>query len=161
MRGFFMLKIFSLSDFIQFQLYKLRFFDKKIVFTNGCFDIVHNGHLDYLKKSSLLGDILIVGLNSDDSVSRLKGTSRPINNFQSRSTFLSYLSFVDFIIPFDDDTPYNLIQAILPDVLVKGADYSIENIVGADIVLANGGEVITIELLSGYSTTSIINKIKF
>lgn len=156
-----MLKIFSLSDFIQFQLYKLRFFDKKIVFTNGCFDIVHNGHLDYLKKSSLLGDILIVGLNSDDSVSRLKGTSRPINNFQSRSTFLSYLSFVDFIIPFDDDTPYNLIQAILPDVLVKGADYSIENIVGADIVLANGGEVITIELLSGYSTTSIINKIKF
>lgn len=156
-----MSKIFSLSDFIQFQLYKLRFFDKKIVFTNGCFDIVHNGHLDYLKKSSLLGDILIVGLNSDDSVSRLKGTSRPINNFQSRSSFLSYLSFVDFIIPFDDDTPYKLIQAIVPDVLVKGSDYAIENIIGADIVLANGGEVITIELLSGYSTTSIINKIKF
>ncbi len=155
-----MSKIFLLEDFVSSVLYKLRFFCKKIVFTNGCFDIVHVGHLDYLRKASFWGDVLIVGLNTDSSVARLKGKDRPVNKLESRALFLSYFSFVDYIIPFEEDTPINLIKAVTPDVLVKGSDYKYENIVGADWVTANGGQVVTIDLVEGYSTSNIINKIK-
>lgn len=153
-------KIYVLDEFLQKPFAYLRFFEKKIVFTNGCFDIVHNGHLDYLKKASQLGDVLIVGVNTDESIKRLKGANRPINTIQNRLNFLSYLYFVDYIIPFEDDTPIRLIQSITPDVLVKGADYNINEIVGYDWVVSHGGEVKTIQLLEGFSTSSIINKIK-
>ncbi len=155
-----MSKFLTLDLFLSNKLYYLRFFNKKIVFTNGCFDIVHIGHLDYLKKASLLGDVLIVGLNSDSSIKKLKGVNRPINLLNHRAQFLSYFYFVDFIIPFDEDTPIHLIQTIKPNVLVKGSDYTIENIVGYDFVISNGGQVVTIDFLEGFSTSSIINKIK-
>lgn len=134
--------------------------NKKIVFTNGCFDILHAGHITYLKKAKELGDLLVVGVNSDDSVRRLKGLSRPINSLNDRCLLLSALEFVDFVIPFEEDTPYELIKAIAPDVLVKGGDYDIEDIVGKDIVQANGGRVITIPLVEGKSTTGIIDKLR-
>ena len=130
----------------------------KVVFTNGCFDILHLGHLDYLGKASALGCKLIVGLNTDASVKRLKGTSRPINNEHTRAMMLANLAIVDAIVLFEDDTPHDLIQRIVPNVLVKGSDYCVEEIVGRDIVLENGGAVITIDLLEGYSSTSIIEK---
>jgi len=133
---------------------------QKIVFTNGCFDIIHQGHIDYLSKAKDLGDILIIGLNSDSSISRIKGDSRPIIDEQSRAILLAALNFTDAIILFDEDTPYNLINALQPDILVKGADYKPEDIVGADIVLANGGSIETIEFLEGFSTSKIIKKIK-
>ncbi len=155
-----MSKIVSLDLFISSTLNYLRFFNKKIVFTNGCFDIVHNGHLDYLKKASFMGDVLVIGLNSDSSIAKLKGNTRPINSLINRAVFLSYFTFIDYIIPFDDDTPINLIQAINPNVLVKGSDYTIDNIVGADYVISKGGHVVTIDFLEGFSTSSIINKIK-
>jgi rfaE bifunctional protein nucleotidyltransferase chain/domain len=132
--------------------------NKKIVFTNGCFDIIHPGHISYLYESKKLGDILIIGLNSDDSVKRLKGDSRPINNQNDRAIVLSALKPVDYVVLFDEDTPYNLINAIKPDVLTKGGDYIAENIVGYDIVTHNGGEVIILNFVDGKSTTSIINK---
>ena len=132
----------------------------KIVFTNGCFDILHLGHLDYLGKASELGHKLIVGLNTDACVKRLKGASRPINNQQARAMALANLSIVDAVVLFKEDTPYELIQRIVPNVLVKGSDYSVEEIVGHDIVLENGGSVIPIDLLEGYSTTSIIEKMQ-
>ena len=132
----------------------------KIVFTNGCFDILHLGHLDYLDKASELGHKLIVGLNTDASVKRLKGASRPVNNEQARAMVLASLAIVDAVVLFKEDTPYKLIQRIVPNVLVKGSDYSIEEIVGHDIVLENGGSVIPIDLLEGYSTTSIIEKMQ-
>lgn len=132
----------------------------KIVFTNGCFDILHLGHLDYLEKSRNLGDKLVIGLNTDRSVRQLKGQNRPINTELSRARMLAALAFVDLIIAFDEETPLELIKNVQPDILIKGKDYSIENIVGAEFVLGNGGEVKTIELLEGYSTTEIINKIK-
>lgn len=132
----------------------------KVVFTNGCFDIMHLGHIDYLEKARSIGDKLVVGLNSDQSVRRLKGESRPINNLYARSSMLAALEFVDVVIPFEEDTPLSLISLLLPDVLVKGNDYTIENIVGADVVIENGGSVETIELVKGYSTTTIINKLK-
>lgn len=132
---------------------------KKIVFTNGCFDIIHSGHIYYLAEAKKLGDILIVGLNSDDSVRRLKGENRPVNNQFDRAMVLSALKPVDFVVFFDEDTPLNLIQAINPDVLVKGADYKLEEIVGADFVQKNGGQVVTIKLVEGKSTSTIINSI--
>ena len=132
----------------------------KIVFTNGCFDILHLGHLDYLDKASELGHKLIVGLNTDASVKRLKGASRPVNNEQARAMVLASLAIVDAVVLFKEDTPYELIQRIVPNVLVKGSDYSVEEIVGHDIVLENGGSVIPIDLLEGYSTTSIIEKMQ-
>lgn len=132
----------------------------KVVFTNGCFDILHLGHLDYLGKASELGNKLIVGLNTDASVKRLKGENRPVNNEQARALMLAHLSIVDAIVLFEEDTPYELIKVVKPDVLVKGADYSVEEIVGHDIVLKNGGAVIPIDLLDGFSTTSIIEKMK-
>lgn len=133
---------------------------KKIVFTNGCFDIVHLGHIDYLEKARNLGDKLVLGLNTDASVSRLKGPSRPVVNEYARARMMSALSFVDAVILFDEPTPQELIETLCPNILVKGNDYSIQNIVGADFVIAKGGEVKTISLVDGYSTTSIIKKIK-
>jgi rfaE bifunctional protein nucleotidyltransferase chain/domain len=133
---------------------------QKIVFTNGCFDIIHLGHLDYLEKSRTIGDKLVVGLNTDRSVRQLKGPGRPINSEHARARMLAALSFVDMIIAFDEETPLELIKQVKPDILIKGNDYKIENIVGSDFVLGSGGEVKTIELLEGYSTTSLIEKIK-
>ena len=138
-----------------------RMFNHKIVFTNGCFDILHQGHVDYLCKAKDLGNKLIIGLNTDASVKRQnKSPERPINTEQSRAFILAALGIVDAIVLFDEDTPYDLIKAIQPDVLVKGADYKAEEIVGYDILKARGGEVVTIELTQGFSTTALINKIK-
>ncbi len=147
----------DLKEFIQ-RLSKLRQ-NKKVVFTNGCFDIIHAGHVQYLQQAKELGDILIVGLNSDDSVKRLKGSSRPINNQQDRKIVLEALRSVDYVLIFEEDTPYNLINQIKPDVLVKGGDWKVEQIVGSDIVLENGGEVKSLLFIDGASTTSIIEKI--
>ncbi|MGN6181202.1 MAG: D-glycero-beta-D-manno-heptose 1-phosphate adenylyltransferase [Mucilaginibacter sp.] len=133
---------------------------KKVVFTNGVFDLLHIGHITYLSKAAELGDKLIIGLNADSSVKRIKGESRPINDQNSRAALLAAFFFVDAVVIFEEDTPLNLISTLLPDVLIKGADYSIENIVGAKEVLANGGEVKTITFVDGYSSTSIINRIK-
>lgn len=133
---------------------------KKIVFTNGCFDILHVGHLTYLAKAKSKGDILIVAINSDYSVKRLKGESRPINNEISRAFSLASLLFVDYVCAFEEDTPQNIIELICPDVLIKGGDYTIDNIVGADFVIKNHGKVETIDLVEGYSTTKIIEKLK-
>ena len=138
----------------------VNFRSQKIVFTNGVFDILHTGHVDYLSKARDLGHFLVLGLNTDASVKRLnKGPERPINNEKARATVLGALECVDAIVLFDEETPYDLIKAIQPDVLVKGSDYEIEKIVGYDIVKAKGGEVITIDLSQGFSTTNIIKKI--
>lgn len=137
-----------------------RFHEKKIVFTNGCFDLIHQGHIDYLSQAADHGDILIIGLNTDASVKRLKGEHRPVQDERSRALLLSSLRFVDAVVLFDQDTPYELIQLINPDVLVKGSDYSAEEIVGYDIVTAKNGEVITIDYLDGFSTTGLIEQIK-
>ena len=137
-----------------------RFQDKKIVFTNGVFDLLHTGHITYLTKAAQLGEKLIIGLNADASVKRLKGSDRPVNNENSRALLLAALFFVDAIVLFDDDTPLDLITQLMPDILVKGADYTIDNIVGAKEVIANGGEVKTIDFVDGFSSTSIIQKIK-
>lgn len=133
---------------------------KKVVFTNGVFDLLHLGHVTYLAKAADLGDKLIIGLNTDASVKRLKGESRPINDQSNRAALLASLFFVDAVVLFEDDTPRDLIAQLLPDVLVKGADYTVDQIAGAKEVLANGGEVKTITLVDGYSSTSIINRIK-
>ena len=132
----------------------------KVVFTNGVFDLLHIGHITYMAKAADLGDRLIVGLNADGSVKRLKGESRPVNDQANRAALLAALFFVDGIVIFDEDTPLNLITTLLPDILVKGADYTIDNIVGAKEVIANGGEVKTIDLVEGYSSTSIIKRIR-
>jgi rfaE bifunctional protein nucleotidyltransferase chain/domain len=132
----------------------------KVVFTNGVFDLLHLGHITYLSKAAELGDKLIIGLNTDASVKRLKGESRPVNDQSNRAALLAALFFVDAVILFEEDTPRELITQLMPDVLIKGADYTVENIAGAKEVLANGGEVKTISLVEGYSSTSIINKIK-
>ncbi|MFA5417683.1 MAG: D-glycero-beta-D-manno-heptose 1-phosphate adenylyltransferase [Bacteroidales bacterium] len=138
-----------------------KFMGKKIVFTNGCFDLLHLGHIDYLSKARDLGHVLIVGVNTDDSVKRLnKGINRPITNQISRATIIASLFFVDAVVLFDEDTPYELIKQVQPDVLVKGSDYKPEEIVGYDVVMANKGEIITIDFLEGYSTTSIEQKIR-
>ncbi len=134
--------------------------NKKIVFTNGCFDIIHSGHVYYLNEAKKMGDILVIGLNSDDSVRRLKGNSRPINSQNDRAVVLSALKSVDYVVYFEDDTPLNLISSLLPDILVKGGDYQIDDIVGADVVRNNGGSIITISFVEGKSTTNIINKMK-
>ena len=134
--------------------------DNKIVFTNGCFDLLHKGHIEYLSTSADNGDVLVVGLNSDDSVKRIKGDNRPIQDESSRAITLASLKMVTVVVLFDEDTPYNLINEIQPDVLVKGADYQEDEIVGADIVKDRGGEIITVNLSEGYSTTNIINKIR-
>lgn len=132
----------------------------KVVFTNGCFDLLHLGHVDYLEKARSMGDKLVLGLNSDNSVSRFKGPERPLQDQQSRARVLAALQFVDLVVLFDEDTPFNLISQLLPNILVKGSDYLAENIVGADVVKKNGGEVKTIDFVPGYSTTRIVEKIK-
>lgn len=133
---------------------------QKVVFTNGCFDIVHLGHIDYLEKARALGDRLVIGLNTDASVSRLKGPQRPVVNEHARARLIAALGFVDTVILFEEPTPKELIEALKPDILVKGDDYSVATIVGADFVTNNGGEVKTVPLVPGYSTTALINKIK-
>ncbi len=130
--------------------------NKKVVFTNGCFDLIHAGHIDYLSKAKAFGDDLVVGLNSDASVMRIKGSKRPILKETERSFIISNLKPVDYVMLFDEDTPKRLIEELLPDILVKGADWEIENIVGKDVVLANGGEVKTIEFVNDQSTSKII-----
>lgn len=132
---------------------------KKIVFSNGCFDILHRGHVEYLSKAADLGDVLVIGLNTDASVKRLKGPSRPINDETARAVVLAALGFVDAVVFFEEDTPYDLIKFVQPDVLVKGNDYKAEDIVGYDIVINKGGKVETIELVEGFSTTNIISRL--
>jgi len=152
-------KIFSLAT-LKSQIKDWQFEGNKVVFTNGVFDLVHIGHITYLAKAAELGHKLIIGLNADSSVKRLKGEERPINNQDNRASLLATMFFVDAVVIFDEDTPLNLINSLLPDILVKGADYSIDQIVGAKEVLANGGEVKTISFVAGYSSSSIIQKIK-
>ena len=130
----------------------------KIVFTNGCFDIVHVGHLEMLAEAKSKGDYLIVGLNSDSSVKRLKGSERPINNEADRKFFLENIRHVDEVIIFHEDTPLDLIKKLAPDVLVKGGDWPTESIVGSDVVLAKGGQVLSLNFKSGYSTSKIISE---
>ena len=131
-----------------------------VVFTNGCFDLLHRGHADYLSRARDLGDLLIVGLNSDSSVSRLKGPSRPISNQNSRAYLLASFAFVDYVILFEDDTPKKLIEAIRPDILVKGGDYAPDDVVGKKEVEERGGRLVLIPFVEGKSTTNIIEKIK-
>ena len=147
-------------DSLKYWLAYWRFHENRIVFTNGCFDLMHQGHIDYLSQAADHGDVLIIGLNTDASVKRLKGESRPIQDERSRALLLSSLRFVDAVVLFDQETPYELIKLVNPDVLVKGSDYSAEEIVGYDIVRAKGGEVITIDFLDGFSTTGLIEQIK-
>ncbi|WP_076668561.1 D-glycero-beta-D-manno-heptose 1-phosphate adenylyltransferase [Pontibacter indicus] len=152
-------KILSWSD-LQEQVQAWQKQGQKIVFTNGCFDILHLGHVDYLEKARQLGDKLVLGLNTDASISRIKGPSRPLQDEMSRARVMASLLFVDAVVFFDEDTPLELIKAVQPDILVKGDDYSIENIVGQDVVTARGGEVKTVPLVKGYSTTNVVKKIE-
>lgn len=145
---------------LEHQLTRWRFLGKKIVFTNGCFDILHLGHVDYLSKAADLGNILIVGVNSDASTKVLKGPGRPINDEIQRTTLLASLHFTDGIVLFDESTPLELIKLIQPDVLVKGSDYNLSNIVGSDVVQSYNGSVQTIDFIPGYSTTLIEERIK-
>ncbi|NCX95836.1 MAG: D-glycero-beta-D-manno-heptose 1-phosphate adenylyltransferase [Chitinophagia bacterium] len=151
-------KIVSFNQLEQ-QCLALKQQHKKIVFTNGCFDLLHAGHIDLLFKAALQGDVLVIGVNTDNSIKRLKGAKRPIINQHDRAIQLAALSCVSLVCLFDEDTPLNLIQAITPDVLIKGGDYTISTIVGAEWVQVHGGTVATIPLLEGYSTSSIIQKI--
>lgn len=137
----------------------LNLHQQKIVFTNGCFDVLHFGHVYYLEQAKKLGDMLVVGLNSDASVRRLKGMSRPINGEKERAYVLAALAFVDYVVVFEEDTPKRLIELVKPDVLVKGGDYDLLNIVGADFVMKNGGTVTTIPFVEGFSSTHIIEQL--
>lgn len=138
---------------------KLKKQGKKIVFTNGCFDILHYGHAMYLEKAKAKGDILVVGLNSDSSVKRIKGKKRPIVNQKARSQLIASLESVDYVVIFNQDTPLETIKKIKPDILIKGSDWNKNNIVGADFIKGYGGKVLTVELAQGYSTTNLIKKI--
>ena len=152
-------KIYSLPALEQ-EITRWRMKNKRIVFTNGVFDILHEGHIASLSQAATYADVLIVGVNSDASVKRLKGDSRPVNNEHARALVLASLIMTDAIILFEEDTPLNLITAIMPDVLVKGGDYTIDQIAGAKEVVANGGEVILADMVEGISTTGIIEKMK-
>ena len=152
-------KILSFSA-LENQLNKWRKANEKIVFTNGCFDLLHLGHVDYLAKARDLGNRLVVGLNTDASIRRLKGSSRPVKDEQSRLALLAGMAFVDAVVPFDEETPINLISMISPDVLVKGGDYKVKDIVGHEIVLNNNGKVCTIDFVDGYSSSALIEKLK-
>jgi rfaE bifunctional protein nucleotidyltransferase chain/domain len=132
----------------------------KVVFTNGCFDIIHFGHVNYLSRAANLGSRMVVGLNSDASVKKLKGETRPVQDETSRAHMLASMFFVDAVVIFNEDTPYELIKTLQPDILVKGSDYTIDKIVGADIVMQRGGRVETMDFVDGYSTSNVINKIK-
>jgi len=133
---------------------------KRIVFTNGCFDLLHPGHIDYLEKARALGDVLIIGLNDDASIRRLKGSSRPINPLSDRARMLAALKSVDMVVAFPEDTPLKLIKSLMPDVLVKGGDYKPDDIIGAQDVRINGGEVVVMPFVDGHSTSSLIEHIK-
>lgn len=152
-------KIYTLTSII-LQLNRWRLLGKKIVFTNGVFDILHQGHIASLSEAASYGHILIVGVNADASVKRLKGETRPINDEQSRALLLASLVMIDAVLIFVEDTPLNLITNILPDVLIKGGDYTLEQIVGAKEVIANGGEVKIAPIVEGFSTTRIIEKMR-
>ncbi|MCK4920283.1 MAG: D-glycero-beta-D-manno-heptose 1-phosphate adenylyltransferase [Bacteroidales bacterium] len=149
-------KIISASDFLK--LRDKKEIKRKIVFTNGCFDILHKGHIEYLSKASEFGENLVIGLNSDSSVTRLKGEGRPVQDETSRALVLASLEFVDFVILFGEDTPIELISSIKPDFLIKGGDYKPENIIGYDFVTKNGGEVYCLNFVEGYSSSYIISK---
>jgi rfaE bifunctional protein nucleotidyltransferase chain/domain len=153
-------RIFTNWDLLSYWLAYWNFHEKKVVFTNGCFDLLHQGHVDYLANAADKGDVLIIGLNSDASVKRLKGGDRPIQDERSRALILASLRFVDAVVLFDQDTPYELIKLVNPRVLVKGSDYKAEDIVGYDVVMENGGEVVTVDFLDGFSTSGLINQIK-
>ena len=152
-------KIMSRSD-LKSKVNSWKSQGKKIVFTNGCFDILHRGHLEILSQAAGLGDKLIIGVNADESVKRLKGPSRPVNNESSRSIMLAFLEITDAVSIFEEDTPLELIQTIQPDIIVKGGDYKPSEVVGAEEVAKNGGEVIIVPLVKGFSTTGIIEKIQ-
>jgi len=134
--------------------------DKKIVFTNGCFDILHRGHVAYMNEAKSCGDVLLLGLNSDESVKRLKGPTRPVNNEEDRKFVLENLKAIDFVEIFTEDTPLNLIKEVMPKVLVKGGDWSVDQIIGSKEVLEGGGEVFSLNFVDGFSTTGIIEKIQ-
>ncbi len=145
---------------LQQELMRWRKFSKTIAFTNGCFDILHAGHIHSLMQAASFADVLIVGLNSDASTKRLKGDNRPVNNEQNRALLLASLVMVDAVVLFDEDTPHQLITSVMPDVLVKGGDYTVDTIVGAKEVMANGGTVEIIPLVEGLSTTALLQKIE-
>lgn len=152
-------KIVTLTQ-LQKEVYRWKFLQKKIAFTNGCFDILHEGHIFSLSAAAKEGDILIVAINSDASTKRLKGNSRPVNNQQSRALLIASLVMVDAVVIFDEDTPLNVITTLLPDVLVKGGDYTVEQVVGAKEVIANGGSVVINKIVEGFSTTGLIAKMQ-
>lgn len=152
-------KIFKNPKDLERFLHIWRFKNYKIVFTNGCFDIIHRGHIEYLIEASKLGDILVLGLNTDNSIKRLKGEGRPIQDQKTRAIVLAAYSFINAIVMFDEDTPIELIKFIRPNILVKGGDYKKEEIVGYDFVNSYGGEVVVLPYIEGYSTTDIIKKI--
>lgn len=152
-------KILSKEEALR-RIQKLQDTRSKIVFTNGCFDILHPGHVDYLSQARDLGDFMVLGLNTDNSVRKLnKAPNRPINSQETRATVLAALACVDALVLFDEETPYELIKFLQPDVLVKGNDYKAEEIIGYDLVKAKGGQIITIPMLEGFSTTKLIEKI--
>ncbi len=151
--------IYDLANFLKVRK-ELKEHNKKLVFTNGCFDILHRGHIEYLKQAKSLGDFLLIGLNSDSSVKKIKGDSRPINKEIDRAIVLDSLKDVDGVVIFTEDTPYNIIKEILPDFLVKGGDWAEDRIVGADIVKKTGGKVISLKYVDDYSTTGILDKLK-
>lgn len=152
-------KIYTLPD-LQRQILQWRFLGKTVAFTNGCFDILHRGHIASLSQAAAEADYLIVGLNSDASTRGLKGPGRPVNDQDSRALVLAALLMVDAVVLFEEETPYNLITALKPDVLVKGGDYTIDTIVGAKEVIANGGRVVINPIVEGFSTTNIIKKMR-
>jgi D-beta-D-heptose 7-phosphate kinase/D-beta-D-heptose 1-phosphate adenosyltransferase len=153
------LKIYSRHELLK-AVYRWRFLGKIISFTNGCFDILHAGHIASLSEAAREGDILIVGVNTDASTKRLKGEERPVNTESSRALLLASLAIVDAVTLFEEDTPYELITALMPDVIVKGGDYTLEQMIGAKEVIANGGRVVINPIVSGFSTTGIIEKIR-
>jgi rfaE bifunctional protein nucleotidyltransferase chain/domain len=151
--------LLELDEFLKIRR-KLREENKKLVFTNGCFDIIHRGHVDYLTRARELGDALVVALNSDESVSKLKGEGRPVVTLIDRAFVISNLKCVDFVISFAEETPFEIISKVIPDILVKGGDWKTDQIVGRDIVENNGGKVFSLNYLDNYSTTSLFKKIK-
>ena len=148
----------TLEDFSEIRK-RIKDEGKKLVFTNGCFDIIHRGHIEYLIQAKSLGDYLIVAINSDESVRKIKGSSRPINNEEDRMYVLENLKPVDFVIIFKEDTPYEIIKNIMPDILVKGGDWKVDDIVGSDIVNASGGKTLSLKYVKDYSTTNVIRKL--
>jgi D-glycero-beta-D-manno-heptose 1-phosphate adenylyltransferase len=152
-------KIFDRHE-MKRQVLRLRLQDKKIAFTNGCFDILHTGHIASLSSAAKEGDVLVVGVNSNASTRRLKGSDRPVNDERNRALLLASLVMVDYVVIFEEDTPLELITEIMPDAIVKGGDYTIDQIVGAKEVIANGGRVVINPIVEGFSTTGILEKIQ-